>query len=719
MKLRYIFTALAAAALAFVGCQEEEHFLDEFQLSETVIALPVEGGQFEVTVKATADWTVAENDEWPNVIERYTKDEVDKNGVEHKKGAVKKSTPSWLSIDVVSGSAGEYKVTFSAEATTETRECNVPFICGGYHHTVKVFQMAEKVEVPFTTCADVNNNGVDGKVYRVKGTVTSIANTTYGNWYLTDETGTVYIYGTLYNGATKQFLNHGIEVGDIVTVEGPRKDYNGTIELVDVTVVKIEKSLLKVEKVSPEGPLCAEGDVFTVTLTNKGGDLVISIPEADQAWLSYSEPFVSGSTAVVEFTAAANEGDARTTTITFTTESNDVVYTSTVEMKQKGGAVQEPVAPSTIASVLALGKDATIPDNTFVEGVVVSNAALNNLTSKKGMYIQDETGALQLRFSADHTFAFGEKLRLDLSGLKVGAYNGAVQISIDNDKATSISTGNVVTPKTVAIADFLANKYEGQYVAVEGVQVVEADLAKTWGDASGSSHVSINMEDAKGNTFVVFSSKYSTFGATAVGQGSGTIKGIAAVNNGKVQIIFAQESDFAGLTGARLSQSGGDTPAEPETPASGKFVKVSAEQTDWSGKYLIVFGTNAHATLAASGKDLNSTAAVTIVNNEIAASDDLAAAVMTVVKNGNDYNMTFADGKYFGMQHNGCKLMDSAFPLGFAYTADGVKISGVPADKTATYFLYANTSNGAYYRCYVEKNGQAGYTLPTLYKLAE
>lgn len=70
------------------------------------------------------------------------------------------------------------------------------------------------------------------------------------------------------------------------------------------------------------------------------------------------------------------------------------------------------------------------------------------------------------------------------------------------------------------------------------------------------------MEDAEGNTFVVFSSKYSTFGATAVGQGSGTIKGISAKNNATIQIIFAQESDFAGLTGARFGQEGGEEPSE-------------------------------------------------------------------------------------------------------------------------------------------------------------
>ena len=236
----------------------------------------------------------------------------------------------------------------------------------------------------------------------------------------------------------------------------------------------------------------------------------------------------------------------------------------------EGGETPTPPTPPagdgsvvTIASVLALGANATIPANTFVEGVVISNMELNNLTSKKGMYIQDESGAVQLRFSADHTFAFGTKLKLDLSGCKVGAYSGAVQIEVANAKATVLSSGNTVTPKTVTIADFLANKYEGQYVAIEGVQVAASDLSKTW--VSGSAHTSINMEDANGNKFVVFSSKYATYGTSTVAQGSGTIKGISSINNGNMQIIFAQNSDYAGLTGERFTS--GST--EPEQPGEG------------------------------------------------------------------------------------------------------------------------------------------------------
>ena len=91
MKLRYIFTALAAAALAFVGCQEEERFLDEVQVSQSVVAIPVEGGQVEVTVTANDAWEIA-------------------------------GAPEWLSATPAAGEAGTHTVVFSAEATTETRE---------------------------------------------------------------------------------------------------------------------------------------------------------------------------------------------------------------------------------------------------------------------------------------------------------------------------------------------------------------------------------------------------------------------------------------------------------------------------------------------------------------------------------------------------------------------------------------------------------------------
>ena len=240
----------------------------------------------------------------------------------------------------------------------------------------------------------------------------------------------------------------------------------------------------------------------------------------------------------------------------------------------------------TIASVLALGQGATI--NGTIEAVVVSNYELNNLTSKKGMYVQDETGALQFYLTANHEYAFGTKLQIDLTNATLGSYNGAVQVSgLGLDKITVVSTGNTVAPKTVTMADFLANKYEGQYIALEGVQVADADLSKTW--VMGGAHTSINIEDANGNKFVVFSSKYATYGTSTVAQGSGTLKGISSINNGNMQIIFAQNSDYAGLTGERFGEGGGEEPTpEPEPePTPGDYAgRDDFNSIDWNSSYI-------------------------------------------------------------------------------------------------------------------------------------
>ena len=286
------------------------------------------------------------------------------------------------------------------------------------------------------------------------------------------------------------------------------------------------------------------------------------------------------------------------------------------------GGGNEPVNPEpepeptpgdtiTIASVLALGQGATI--NGTIEAVVVSNYELNNLTSKKGMYVQDATGALQFYLAANHEFAFGTKVKIDLTGATLGAYNGAVQVSgLALDKISVVSTGNTVTPKTISMADFLANKYEGQYVALEGVQVASADLAKTW--VMDGAHTSINMEDANGNKFVVFSSKYATYGTSTVAQGSGTIKGISSINNGNLQIIFAQNSDYAGLTGARFDATTPDpepTPDPTPTPGTGDSATIS-------------FSDKANRTAFSSEQQVWEQNGITVTNNKGASTSNVA-----------------------------------------------------------------------------------------------
>ena len=69
----------------------------------------------------------------------------------------------------------------------------------------------------------------DNVLYKLQGTITSVANTTYGNFNLTDDTGTVYIYGLCSeDGATEKYwATSGAKLGDDIIICVPRADYNG------------------------------------------------------------------------------------------------------------------------------------------------------------------------------------------------------------------------------------------------------------------------------------------------------------------------------------------------------------------------------------------------------------------------------------------------------------------------------------------------------------
>ncbi len=76
-----------------------------------------------------------------------------------------------------------------------------------------------------------------GTQYRISGVVTNIANAEYGNIYIKDATGEVYVYGV---GAKGEFETMGVEVGDIVTLISNRGEYNGTPQAANSTLEKKE-----------------------------------------------------------------------------------------------------------------------------------------------------------------------------------------------------------------------------------------------------------------------------------------------------------------------------------------------------------------------------------------------------------------------------------------------------------------------------------------------
>ena len=395
---------MAVLAAVFTGCSDDNDptYFGEIRVSQSYVSLSTSGGSTSINIEATGSWSVS-------------------------------GAPDWLTVSPASGT-GSGTITFSADAA-EGRTAEVLISCEGKTQHINVIQGIATVSN--ATCAEVIA-GPDSKTYRVTGTVTSIANTTYGNWYMNDGTGEVYIYGTLdKNGNEKNFLSLGIEVGDEVTVEGPKTTYNGTVELVNVTVVKINKSLIKVDSLTVEGETVAaallplEGGEVTANVSCKGNGINVG----DLAeWLSIS---AVGSN-FVTFRAQPNTGGDRSTTVTLKTYNGGKEYTSQFTIAQVGAIID-----ASVAEFLA----AEVGDTQYrLQGVVTG--LYDSDKQGKSFYIKDYSGET-LVYRAEGFLDAGIEVGdvVEVLG-KRGAYKDSPQMVDGTCK-------RLYDVKTVTIAEFL------------------------------------------------------------------------------------------------------------------------------------------------------------------------------------------------------------------------------------------------------------------------
>ncbi|MCD8313806.1 MAG: DNA-binding protein [Bacteroidales bacterium] len=320
MKTRYFFITLCAALLTFLaGCTGDnaiQGYLDSFQVSQSYIHFEdMAGGTLTLDVTANDDWYVTESD-----------------------------VPSWLTISPMSGSAGSYKLTLTASEVSGSEEAEIEIRVGtsandGWKYKDSQFLHVSigEVVVQEATIAEVLA-GSDGTTYLVSGTCYLITGTYYGNFYMEDEDGnSLYVYGTVDSGGSYNWDSFDIEVGDYVTVQGPRSTYGSTVELVDATFISRTKNLISV--IDEGEAISKDGGETTVQVKVSGTGWNVNIPSDDRDWLSVVSSSGTDTLSVV-FHAVANEGAVRASTVEFTTERSGEVYSTTATITQEGGTVE-------------------------------------------------------------------------------------------------------------------------------------------------------------------------------------------------------------------------------------------------------------------------------------------------------------------------------------------------------------------------------------------
>ncbi|HKM11701.1 MAG TPA: BACON domain-containing carbohydrate-binding protein [Bacteroidales bacterium] len=514
MKLRYLLTAFVATLAFAVGCVDQlPGDLASLQVSSSYISIPPAGGSQTITVKATEAWAF-------------------------------NSVPDWLKVTPTAGGAGEIAVTFSAGESLDTRAAELSIKVGANEQFINVTQQVGSGELTPSTCAEIIAGPV-GKTYQAEGVCTSIANTTYGNWYLQDDTGSIYIYGTVDKTGSYNWKSFGIEVGDRVLVEGPKVVYNNIVELVDVKVLKVTKSLIKVESDPIE--IGKAGEAFEVELTCKGDGLSISIPDNAKSWLTVEAIILNGTKAVVKFNAAPNTGGARKTTLVFTTTSKGQVNTAETTVTQEGSILE-----MSIKDFLAQPE---------------SETALYRLTGKVSKLAASAYGNFDLVDATGKVYVYGltatQVAKNDKSFPSLGIQEGDMVTLIGTrtsyNKVAQVGgpachVSHTIHTDVASIADFLSKEvaskvFESPYYKITGT--ITEILNETYGN--------FYLQDASGTVYV--------YGLTVCG---------VAKNDKSFSSLGLKVGDVVTMMGQRGQYANAKVPEQKEQVSNGYYISHTA-----------------------------------------------------------------------------------------------------------------------------------------------
>lgn len=428
MKLKYIIASLLAGVTLFSACEKEaDHYLSEIKVDKSFVGFPKEGGTQIIKLTTTANWT----------IEMSEADE------------------EWLAVSPESGTAGTIDLMLATLPDEDGNDTQIYVLCNGQKQIIRVTQEAgEKKEAPITPIAEAIEIGAGS--FRLQGVVTKVSNTEYGNFYIKDETGEIYIYGVKdAKGYPKDdasgWARFGIDAGDVVVVEGPYKLYGTTHELVDAEVISVTKSLIDVDAFDFD-KLPAIDTTFHMVVTAKESPLLLA---SDSEWLQIVGVETDGS-----YILHADE-NLKTAERTATIGIQGPTAMKTVSITQKG----VEATGSTVSEVIEMedGSMVKLLPSTIVVALTTKGAVLSD--GEKAIYAYDEAAA---------ALKVGDGV--SLSATKT-TYNGVPELTYLTDIFLD-SEGNTVTyPEATDITDVVESyaAEEAEFIKFSGTLTVSGN----------------------------------------------------------------------------------------------------------------------------------------------------------------------------------------------------------------------------------------------------
>ena len=225
------------------------------------------------------------------------------NGEAIAKGA---SASFYLAVKPFVAAAGSKIEIYVNGAVKElTLGADVTF-AAGHVKTLNYSYEATEVAGPETlTVAEFLAKDVNAAVwYQLTGVIKNLANTTYGNFDLVDETGSVYVYGLTQDKQSsnnQSFSKLGLKEGDVLTLMGTRAAFNNTAQIGG-------PAYYVSHVVSCTAPTISCSDNLVTILAEEGATVYYTTNDDEPTTSSfvYDEPFEIEETVNVKAIAVAN-----------------------------------------------------------------------------------------------------------------------------------------------------------------------------------------------------------------------------------------------------------------------------------------------------------------------------------------------------------------------------------------------------------------------------
>ena len=176
--------------------------------------------------------------------------------------------------------------------------------------------------------------------------------------------------------------------------------------------------------------------------------------------------------------------------------------------------------------------------DTSIFGVITMDEQTGNIY--KNVYLQDTSGAgMNLRLLSSGGVIQGDSVRVSLKGTILTQFDGMLQLdSVDvDDNIVTQSTGNIVEPKTVTIAE-INSSIQAQLIRLEGVEFSGMDVGGTWADGDNQASLNRMLVNCFGDEVIVRTSGYANFANEVIPSDNGSIIGVVGQYNTDMQLYI-------------------------------------------------------------------------------------------------------------------------------------------------------------------------------------